>query len=91
MRLPPDIGRPPADYDARTQSHIVVTADPCSDDLAQFETAIRQSAGAPDAGLMAPQSVAVQRQLPADGPFDEDSGAWSESEMCSGDGASQTA
>jgi hypothetical protein len=35
-------------------------AGPCSVDIAQFETAIRQSAGNPYAGLMAPQSVAAQ-------------------------------
>jgi hypothetical protein len=35
-------------------------AGPCSVDIAQFEAAIRQSAGNPDAGLMAPQSVAAQ-------------------------------
>ena len=35
-------------------------AGPCSEDIAQFEAAIRQSAGNPNAGLMAPQSVAAQ-------------------------------
>jgi hypothetical protein len=35
-------------------------AGPCSTDIAQFEAAIRQSAGNPYAGLMAPQSVAAQ-------------------------------
>jgi hypothetical protein len=35
-------------------------AGPCSADIAQFEAAIRQSAGNPFAGLMAPQSVAAQ-------------------------------
>jgi hypothetical protein len=35
-------------------------AGPCSADIAQFETAIRQSAGNPVAGLTAPQSVAAQ-------------------------------
>jgi hypothetical protein len=35
-------------------------AGPCSADIAQFETAIRQSAGNPYAGLSAPQSVAAQ-------------------------------
>jgi hypothetical protein len=35
-------------------------AGPCSADIAQFETAIRQSAGNPFAGLMAPQSIAAQ-------------------------------
>ncbi len=35
-------------------------AGPCSADIAQFELAIRQSAGNPYAGLTAPQSVAAQ-------------------------------
>jgi hypothetical protein len=35
-------------------------AGPCSADIAQFETAMRQSAGNPFAGLMAPQSIAAQ-------------------------------
>ena len=35
-------------------------AGPCSDDIAQFEAAIRQSAGNPNAGLTAPQSVDAQ-------------------------------
>jgi hypothetical protein len=35
-------------------------AGPCSADIAQFELAIRQSAGNPFAGLTAPQSVAAQ-------------------------------
>jgi len=35
-------------------------AGPCSDDIAQFEAAIRQSAGNPNAGLTAPQSVGAQ-------------------------------
>jgi hypothetical protein len=35
-------------------------AGPCSADIAQFEAAIRQSAGNPSAGLTAPQSVAAQ-------------------------------
>jgi hypothetical protein len=35
-------------------------AGPCSADIAQFELAIRQSAGNPFAGLAAPQSVAAQ-------------------------------
>ena len=38
----------------------VAVAGPCSDDIAQFETAIRQSAGNPSAGLTAPQSVGAQ-------------------------------
>src|SRR5258708_23902168 len=33
---------------------------PCSEDIAQFEAAIRQSAGNPSAGLTAPQSVGAQ-------------------------------
>ena len=35
-------------------------AGPCSNDIAQFETAIRQSANNPMAGLSARQSVAAQ-------------------------------
>jgi hypothetical protein len=35
-------------------------AGPCSDDIAQFQQTVRQSAGDPDAGLMAPQSVDAQ-------------------------------
>jgi hypothetical protein len=35
-------------------------AGPCSADIAQFELAIRQSAGNPFAGLTAPQSIAAQ-------------------------------
>jgi hypothetical protein len=35
-------------------------AGPCSAEITQFETAIRQSAGNPFAGLTAPQSVATQ-------------------------------
>jgi hypothetical protein len=35
-------------------------AGPCSDDIAQFEAAIPQSAGTPNAGLTAPQSVGAQ-------------------------------
>jgi hypothetical protein len=38
----------------------VANAGPCSADIAQFETAIRQSSGNPYAGLTAPQSVAAQ-------------------------------
>jgi hypothetical protein len=35
-------------------------AGPCSADIARFEAAMRQSAGDPFAGLMAPQSIAAQ-------------------------------
>jgi hypothetical protein len=35
-------------------------AGPCGDDIAQFEETVRQSAGDPNAGLMAPQSVDAQ-------------------------------
>src|SRR5712664_4127326 len=35
-------------------------AGPCSNDIAQFEAAVRQSAGNPNAGLTAPQSVGAQ-------------------------------
>jgi hypothetical protein len=38
----------------------VAQAGPCSEDIAQFETAVRQSAGDPNAGLMARQSVGAQ-------------------------------
>src|ERR1700730_4479189 len=35
-------------------------AGPCSEDIAQFEASMRQSAGNPNAGLTAPQSVGAQ-------------------------------
>ena len=35
-------------------------AGPCTHKIAQFEQAVRQSAGNPDAGPMAPQSIAAQ-------------------------------
>jgi hypothetical protein len=35
-------------------------AGPCSEDIAQFEAAVRQSANNPFAGLMAPQSIGAQ-------------------------------
>ena len=38
----------------------VAQAGPCSEDIAKFEAAIRQSAGNPNAGLTAPQSVGAQ-------------------------------
>jgi len=38
----------------------IARAGPCSADMAQFEQAIRNSAGNPFAGLTAPQSVAAQ-------------------------------
>jgi hypothetical protein len=38
----------------------IAQAGPCSVDIAQFEKAIRDSAGNPNAGLTAPQSVAAQ-------------------------------
>jgi hypothetical protein len=41
-------------------SSAAAQAGPCSEDIAQFETAIRQSAGNPNAGLTAPQSVGAQ-------------------------------
>jgi hypothetical protein len=41
-------------------SPTLAAAGPCSVDIAQFEIAVRQSAGNPYAGLMAPQSVAAQ-------------------------------
>jgi hypothetical protein len=41
-------------------SPTLAEAGPCGADIAQFEAAIRQSAGNPNAGLTAPQSVAAQ-------------------------------
>jgi len=38
----------------------VAQAGPCSEDIAQFEAAMRRSAGNPNAGLTAPQSVGAQ-------------------------------
>jgi hypothetical protein len=35
-------------------------AGPCSSQIAQFEQAVRQSAGNPNAGPMAPQSIGAQ-------------------------------
>jgi hypothetical protein len=35
-------------------------AGPCTHKIAQFEQAVRQSAGNPDAGPMAPQSIGAQ-------------------------------
>jgi hypothetical protein len=35
-------------------------AGPCSEDIAQFQETVRQSAGNPNAGLTAPQSVGAQ-------------------------------
>jgi len=35
-------------------------AGPCSSRIAQFEQAVRQSAGNPNAGPMAPQSIGAQ-------------------------------
>jgi hypothetical protein len=35
-------------------------AGPCSNDIAKFEDAVRQSAGNPNAGPHAPQSIAAQ-------------------------------
>jgi hypothetical protein len=35
-------------------------AGPCSNKIAQFEQAVRQSAGNPNAGPMAPQSIGAQ-------------------------------
>jgi hypothetical protein len=36
------------------------TAGPCSAEIAQFELAVRQSAGKPNAGPFAPQSIGAQ-------------------------------
>jgi len=41
-------------------STTIAQAGPCSEDIAQFEAAMRRSAGNPDAGLTAPQSVGAQ-------------------------------
>ena len=38
----------------------VAQAGPCSEDIAQFEAAMRRAAGNPNAGLTAPQSVGAQ-------------------------------
>jgi hypothetical protein len=38
----------------------VAQAGPCTADIAQFETLMRQTAGNPDAGLSAPQSIDAQ-------------------------------
>ena len=35
-------------------------AGPCTDEIAHFELAVRQSAGKPDAGPFAPQSIGAQ-------------------------------
>jgi hypothetical protein len=35
-------------------------AGPCTDEIAQFELAVRQSAGKPNAGPSAPQSIGAQ-------------------------------
>ncbi len=35
-------------------------AGPCTNEIAQFEQAVRQSAGNPNAGPMAPQSIGAQ-------------------------------
>ena len=43
-------------------------AGPCSEKIAQFEQAVRQSAGDPNAGPMAPQSIGAQlNQQPTPG------------------------
>jgi hypothetical protein len=38
----------------------IAQAGPCSDDIAKFEAEIRQSAGNPNAGLTAAQSIGAQ-------------------------------
>ena len=47
---------------------LAAQAGPCSQDIAEFELAMRRSAGNPNAGLTAPQSVGAQldRQPTAD-------------------------
>jgi hypothetical protein len=42
------------------QSVAAAQAGPCSSEIAQFEQAVRRSAGNPNAGLMAPQSIGAQ-------------------------------
>jgi hypothetical protein len=37
-------------------------AGPCSTDIAQFEQAVRQSAGNPNAGPLAPQSIGREQR-----------------------------
>jgi hypothetical protein len=41
-------------------SATLAQAGPCSNDIAQFEAAIRQSAGNLNGGMMAPQSIGAQ-------------------------------
>lgn len=56
---------------SQTAAHLIICAmlalsatraqaGPCSENIAQFELAIRQSAGNPNAGLTAPQTVGAQ-------------------------------
>jgi hypothetical protein len=45
---------------ALSQSVWPAHAGPCTDKIAKFELAVRQSAGNPDAGPMAPQSIGAQ-------------------------------
>ena len=42
------------------QSAAAAKAGPCSSEIAQFEQAVRRSAGDPSAGPMAPQSIGAQ-------------------------------
>ena len=42
------------------QSVAAAKAGPCSSEIAQFEQAVRRSAGDPNAGPMAPQSIGAQ-------------------------------
>ena len=46
-------------------------AGPCSSRIAQFEQAVRQSAGNPNAGPMAPQSIGAQLDCPTDACLDQ--------------------
>ena len=46
-------------------------AGPCSSRIAQFEQAVRQSAGNPNAGPMAPQSIGAQLDRPTDAGLDQ--------------------
>ena len=48
-----------------------VHAGPCSTQIAQFELAVRQSAGKPDAGPFAPQSIGAQTRPPTNAGLDQ--------------------
>ena len=56
-------------------------AGPCSSRIAQFEQAVRQSAGNPNAGPMAPQSIGAQLDRPTDAGLDQTRRAAGESDV----------